>query len=99
MRKRLREKLSETLAAETLSEVYNSFDIIGDIAIIKIHPSNLSNAEEIAKKIMAVHRNIKTVLTPLTRITGDFRVRELRLLAGENKTNTIHKEVGMHFYG
>jgi tRNA (guanine37-N1)-methyltransferase len=97
LRKRLREKLSETLPAETLSKVYNSFDIIGDIAIIKIPPSNIANAEKVAKKIMAVHRNIKTVLTPVTQITGDFRVRKLNLLAGEDKTSTIHKEAGCIF--
>ena len=67
-----------TLTAETLSKVYNSFDVIGDIAIIKIPPSNISSAEKVAKKIMAVHRNIRTVLTPVTPIAGDFRVRELR---------------------
>lgn len=97
MRKPLREKLSATLPAETLSNIYNSFDVIGDIAIIKIPPSNISSAEKVAKQIMAVHRNIRTVLTPVTPIAGDFRVRELRLLAGESKTNTIHKESGCIF--
>jgi tRNA (guanine37-N1)-methyltransferase len=97
LRKRLRDRLSETLPVDTLNSVYNSFDIIGDIAIIKIPPSNEVTAEMVAKKIMAVHRNIKTVLTPITRITGDFRVRELSLLAGEDKTNTIHKESGCIF--
>jgi tRNA (guanine37-N1)-methyltransferase len=46
---------------------------------------------------MAIHRNIKTVLTPVTRITGDFRVREVRLLAGENRTATSHRESGCIF--
>lgn len=95
MRKRLRDKLSEALSPEELNKVYNSFDIIGDIAIIK--HNNIQNPEAVAKQIMAVHKNIKTVLTPATRITGDFRVRELRLLAGENKTSTIHKESGCIF--
>ena len=97
MRKRLRDKLSENLSAETLSKVSNSFDIIGNIAIIKIMCSNIADAERVAKKIMDVHRNIKTVLTPVTCITGDFRVRELSLLAGEDKTNTLHKESGCIF--
>jgi tRNA (guanine37-N1)-methyltransferase len=95
LRKRLRDKLSEALPSEQLNEVYNSFDIVGDIAIIK--HKNIQNAEVVAKQIMAVHRNIKTVLTPITRITGDFRVRELKLLVGENKTNTCHKESGCTF--
>ena len=95
MRKRLRDKLSRSLSSEQLSEVYNSFDIIGDIAIIK--NNDMQNAEIVAKQIMSNHRNIKTVLTPVTRISGDFRVRELRLLMGENKTSTTHKESGCTF--
>ncbi len=95
MRKRLREKLSVALPPEELGKVYSSFDIIGDIAVIK--HNNIQNAEVVAKQIMATHKNIKTVLTPVTRITGDFRVRELKLLAGENKTSTYHKESGCTF--
>ena len=90
MRKRLRDKLSVSFPLEELGKVYNSFDVIGDIAIIKIN--SFQNAEAIAKQIMASQRKIKTVLTPGTPITGDFRVRELKHLAGENKTITSHKE-------
>ena len=97
MRKRLRDKLSNTFPPEELRNIYNSFDVIGDIAIIKISPTNVANGEAVAKQIMAVNINIKTVLTPVTRITGDFRVRNLKLLAGENKTSTTHKESGCTF--
>jgi tRNA (guanine37-N1)-methyltransferase len=95
LRKRLRDKLSEALPTEQLRKVYNSFDIIGDIAIIKYN--KVQNPEAVAKQIMDIHRNIKTVLTPVTRIEGDFRVRELRHIAGENKTATTHKESGCTF--
>ncbi len=97
MRKRLRDRLSEVHPKEELGNVYSSFDVIGDIAIIKIPPSNTANAKTIAKQILAVHGNIKTVLTPVTSISGDFRVRVLRLLAGENKTVTTHRESGCSF--
>lgn len=95
MRKRLRDKLSEALPPEQLRKVYNSFDVIGDIAIIK--HNNIQNPEALAKQIMTVNGNIKTVFTPITRIAGDFRVRKLKLLVGENKTITIHKESGCTF--
>jgi tRNA (guanine37-N1)-methyltransferase len=95
LRKRLRDKLSVSLPSEELGKIYNSFDVIGDIAIIKINV--LQNADAIAKQIMDTQRKIKTVLTPATRITGDFRVRELKHLAGENKTITSHKESGCTF--
>jgi tRNA (guanine37-N1)-methyltransferase len=95
LRKRLRDKLSESLPPDQIRRVYSSFDIVGDIAIIK--HNKVQNPEAVAKQIMAIHKNIKTVLTPVTRIEGDFRVRELSLLAGENKTSTIHKESGCTF--
>ena len=95
MRKRLRDKLSATLPSKELDKVYNSFDVIGDIAIIKINA--FQNAEAIANQIMACQKNIKTVLTPTTSITGVFRVRELKHLAGEIKKVTCHKESGCSF--
>ena len=97
MRKRLREKLSEAYSTEEYSKIFSSFDVIGDIAIIKIPPSNAANSKTIAKQIMEVHPNIKTVFTPATSISGAFRVRMLKLLAGENKTVTTHRESGCSF--
>ena len=97
MRKRLREKLSTTLSPVELNQIYNSFDIIGDIAIIKVPKCKTFNAEKVASQIMAVHRSVKTVLVQTSPISGDFRVRELRLLAGEDKTTTRCKESGCVF--
>jgi tRNA (guanine37-N1)-methyltransferase len=97
LRKRLREKLSSALLPEELNRVYSSFDIVGDIAIIKTPSDSDANAEAVAKQLMAVHKNVKTVLCQTSPIAGDFRVRKLRLLAGENKTTTKHKEAGCTF--
>lgn len=95
MRKRLRDELSKALPPDQLRRVYSSFDIVGDIVIIK--HNKVENPQAVAKQIMATHTNIRTVLTPTTRFEGDFRIRKLRLLAGENKTSTIHKESGCTF--
>jgi tRNA (guanine37-N1)-methyltransferase len=97
LRKRLREKLSSALSPEELTRVYSSFDIVGDIAIIKTPSDSNANAEAVAKQLMSVHKNVKTVLYQASPIAGDFRVRKLRLLAGENKTTTKHKEAGCTF--
>ncbi len=97
MRKRLRKKLSAAFSSEELNQIYNSFDIIGDIAIIKMPNANPVNAETVANHIMAVHRNVKTVFAQTSPILGDFRVRELRLLAGEDKTSTKYRESGCVF--
>ncbi len=88
-RLRLKQKLPENLY-----EAYNSFDIVGDIAIIKLPPiaASLENAQNIAQAIMTVHKNVKTVLSQSSSITGDYRLRRLVHVAGENKTRTVHKE-------
>ena len=53
--------------------------------------------EAMAKQIMTIHKGIKTVLSQTSPVKGDHRVRELRLLAGENKTVTKYKEAGCIF--
>ncbi|MCW4004184.1 MAG: class I SAM-dependent methyltransferase family protein [Candidatus Bathyarchaeota archaeon] len=95
MRKRLKEKLA--LPSGQLGQVYNSFDIIGDIAIVKTPPDSNVDMKIIAKQIMQVHKNVKTVFAQTSAVRGDFRVRELRLLAGEGNTNTTYKESGCIF--
>jgi tRNA (guanine37-N1)-methyltransferase len=89
--------LSAYLSSEELSRIYNSFDIIGDIAIIKVANHNVVFAETVARQIMAIHKGVKTVFAQTSPILGDFRVRELKLLAGEGKTSTKHRESGCVF--
>ena len=96
-RKRLREKLSSDLSSQDLDQIYNSFDIVGDIAIIKMHNGNNTNAKAVANKIMSIHRSVKSVFVQDSPILGEFRVRALRLLAGENKTITRYRESGCVF--
>jgi len=96
LRERLKKKLTSTLSQEALSKVVSSFDLVGDIAIIKA-PSNPSDAEAIAKQLMAVHKSVKTVLAQSSPVRGYLRTRELTLLAGENKTVAKYKEAGCVF--
>lgn len=97
MRKRLRRTLAEVLPAEEAHKVYNSFDIIGEIAIIKLPVNASEKAQLVAKTIMSIHRNVKTVLLQTGPVAGDFRLRALKHVAGENKTSTIHREFGCLF--
>lgn len=97
MRKRIKEKLSNDIEPEGLTRVYNSFDIIGNIAIIKTQSCSLDEAEVVAKKIMMIHRNVKTVFTQTSSIKSPHRTRELTFLAGEKTTTTMYKESGCVF--
>ena len=97
MRIRLREKLANTLSPRTLRGVYSSFDLIGDIAIIKTPADNIEAEEAIAKQILATHQGVKTVLSPTSPVKGEHRIRNLKLLGGEDKTVTKYKESGCIF--
>jgi tRNA (guanine37-N1)-methyltransferase len=97
LRRRLRNILSETLPAEELAHICNSYDIVGDIAIIRLNEYSRKNAELIAQTLMKIHRNVKTVLAQVSPFYGNFRIRKLEHLAGENKTKTFHKESGCIF--
>ena len=96
MRKSLKKKLSNSLSLETLDEVFSSFDLIGDIAIIKA-PSNSNAAVLVAKQIMVIHKGVNSVFLQTSPVHGDHRIRKLTLLAGKNKTVATYKEAGCLF--
>jgi tRNA (guanine37-N1)-methyltransferase len=97
MRKRLSKTLSSVLSSEDLGKVHNSFDIVGDIAIIRLPRTSPVNAKTAAEAIMSAHRNVKTVLLQASPVTGDLRLRRLTHVAGEDKTSTVHREFGCLF--
>jgi tRNA (guanine37-N1)-methyltransferase len=97
LRKRLRKPLSTILSPEDTGEIYNSFDVVGDIAIIRLPSPSRVNAETAANAIMNRHRNIKTVLLQASPVSGDLRLRSLTYVSGENKTSTVHREFGCSF--
>ncbi len=76
-----------------------SYDLIGSIAIIEfdkfehIENKELSNyKKEIAKAITNVNKKIISAYEKKSEIMGTYRLRDLALLFGENKSETIHKE-------
>ena len=96
MRKRLRELLSGSIPSEELATISSSYDIVGEIAIIRL-PLNTEKTPAIAEAIMNIHKNVKTVMAQTSRVKGNFRVRSLSHVAGENRTVTVHRESGCLF--
>jgi len=93
----LKDKLASMLAPSELKALHRSFDIVGDIAILKI-PKNLENKSRlIAEAVMQMNKNVKTVLGQVSPVSGEMRLRKLEWLGGERKTETIHKEYGCLF--
>ena len=88
----MREVLSGFLPSDESAYVSNSYDVVGDIAILRLTDKSRKHGQIIAKTIMSVHKNVKTVLDQTGPVRGDFRLRKLEYIAGEEKMTTVHKE-------
>jgi len=97
MARRLKEHLADRLEPWELEILPSSYDIIGDIAIIRISDELKHRAKEIAEAIMQINSHVKTVLNQISPVSGDLRLRQLEWIMGEKKTETIHREHGCLF--
>lgn len=97
MTKMLKQALKGILSDTEINEVYSSFDMIGDIVIIKIPDSLETKKQLIADAILSKVKPVKSVFMQSSPVQGDFRVRNVEYVAGENRTLTIHKEHNCRF--
>ncbi|MBS3055703.1 MAG: class I SAM-dependent methyltransferase family protein [Candidatus Aenigmarchaeota archaeon] len=96
-RNSLKNLLEPYLDIEKIKMIPNSYDLIGHIAILEIPKELKSKKKLIAKALLEVNKNIKTVLEKSSERKGIFRKREYRFLAGEKKYTTVHREYGLQF--
>ena len=97
LRKTVKVKLGCGCHSRRVRQNVYSFDIVGDIAIIKLLNFSPEKAAAAASAIMNSNKGVKTVLTQTSKVSGEFRIRKLTCVGGENKTCTIHKEHGCTF--
>jgi tRNA (guanine37-N1)-methyltransferase len=95
VRKGFRELLVEKFGEEMAKGVLSSYDVVGDIAIIRI-PEELSGHEgEVGKLLLNGDKKIHVVLKKAGGREGEFRVTKLEHLAGEERTETEYNENGV----
>ncbi len=92
----LRESLRKHIHEEQLKKL-RAFDVVGDIAVVKLPKELLSNKHLIGEALMKIHNNVRTVLNQISPVKGEFRTRELEVIAGEPKTETVYHESGCRF--
>ncbi|MDQ4101073.1 MAG: class I SAM-dependent methyltransferase family protein [Thermoproteota archaeon] len=97
MPRMLKNVLSNVLSPEEASQVYSAFDQIGDIVVIKIPDELVSKKNLIADTILSHVKTAKAVFAQVSPVKGDYRVRNLEFVAGENRTITEYKEHGCRF--
>ncbi|HOO54969.1 MAG TPA: class I SAM-dependent methyltransferase family protein [Methanothrix sp.] len=79
---------------ETVEEILGRrahYEVVGEIAIQD------SPDREAAFAILKVKKNVKTVISPITPVEGEYRTRRFTIVAGEEKTATVHKEHGLRY--
>lgn len=75
----------------------NRFDVVGNIAIVTIHPELEYHKHIIAEAIRTERRNVTTVLNKAGMVDEDARIAPFEVLAG-NTTITCHHEFGYRYW-
>lgn len=92
---KLKQALKNRLSIAELDLLVRSYDVVGDIAVILV-PPELSHRERlIGSTLLDLQKNIKVVAKRSSVYEGQHRTIDLTIIAGENRTETIHKEFGV----
>jgi len=93
----LKKTLENILTSQESEELISAFDQIGDIIIVRIPDSLLAKKKLIGEALLNNVKIVKSVFYQASPVEGDFRTRNLEVLAGEDRTETEYKEFGCRF--
>jgi len=97
MKANLRLLLADKLEPWELKLVYKSYDVVGDIAVIRVPEPLKQQSKIIAEAVMQTTKRLRAVWRQTSSVSGNFRLRGLEFVLGERKTITLHKEHGCIF--
>ena len=97
MTKMLKKALASILTENESQQLISAFDQIGSIIIVRIPDSLISKKKIIGETLLEQVKTVKSVFFQSSPVEGDFRTRNLELLAGDDKTETEYKESGCRF--
>jgi tRNA G37 N-methylase Trm5 len=93
MPNKLKKLLRKKLTKKQLALLPSSYDVVGSIIIFSDFPEELIKKEKvIAESLLLLHKNIKTICKKTKKYSGKYRTPKLKIIAGENTKETIHKE-------
>src|SRR2546427_6952317 len=74
----------------------SAFDVIGDIAVVKMPEELQPYREQIGLAILRWNPNIRVAVRD-RGVKGERRVRSIEVIAGERRTTTVHTEHGLRY--
>ncbi|MFH1840420.1 MAG: methyltransferase domain-containing protein [Nanoarchaeota archaeon] len=84
--------LKDKLTKKQLFLVPSAYDTIGDIAILEIKPEIEKKEKIIAETLLKLHKNLKVITKKVKKHSGIYRLRKLKVIAGEKRKHTLYKE-------
>jgi tRNA (guanine37-N1)-methyltransferase len=96
LRTTYRDLLRGRLPDDIVARLPRSFDLVGDIAIIRLDEDLIEYGPEIAEAIMRIHRRVRCVYAR-GPVQGTPRIQRLHHIGRERRTETIYKENGVLF--
>ena len=93
----LKKTLESVLSTKESDELISAFDQIGHIIIIRIPDSLISKKKLIGETLLDQVKSAKSIFYQSSSVDGEFRTRDLEILAGEDRTETEYKESGCRF--
>ncbi|WP_026089932.1 MULTISPECIES: class I SAM-dependent methyltransferase family protein [Nitrosopumilus] len=93
----LKKSLENILSPKESEELISAFDQIGDIIIVRIPESLLPKKKIIGETLLNDVKIARSVFYQASAVEGDFRTRNLEIIAGEDNTKTEYKEFGCKF--
>ena len=93
----LKKALASVLSEKESEDLISAFDQIGDIIIVRIPVTLLSKKKIIGKTLLNEVKIVRSVYYQASDVEGDFRTRNLEIIAGEDNTETEYKEFGCKF--
>jgi len=94
----LSDLVADVLPPHLLASLPHAVDFVGDIAVLEIPPELREHRKIIGEAVLKAHRRVRTVLAKSGAVSGEYRLRNLEVIAGAEKTETVHKEHGCVFH-
>ena len=93
----LKEAMKGLVPPKVIPFLPTSFDLLGEIMILEIKDQVIPYEKKIAQTYLSMHKQIKVVCKRTGHYTGKYRLRKLKILVGERRKTTTHKENGCVF--
>ncbi len=93
----LKKALEGVLTPAESNEFVSAFDQIGGIIVVRIPDSLMPKKKIIGEALLSRVKIARSVFCQTSAVDGDFRTRNLEILAGTDSTRTEYREFGCRF--